>query len=247
VKISNQTQTKQICWINNITNVLGPYLVLQWKLYEIIWLVLFGAIATALTIFYGSGLFTFSVYLAGIVCVILAAKGHILNYVIGLYNCFGYGYIALINGLYGEMLLNFFFFVPMALVGIMVWKGNLLKSRVKMRSLKWKQTAILSLLIGLAIWSGGLGLSLIEGQNNPYLDSATNVLSITATILMTWRFKEQWLAYITLDVITIVMWTMRALAGSPEGVLMVVMWTAYLINALYGYHVWAVGAREDSL
>jgi nicotinamide mononucleotide transporter len=221
--------------------------VFDWKLFEIAWLVLFGSTALALALFYGQGLFAFSVYLAGVICVVLAAKGHVLNYVVGLYNCFGYGYIAYANGLFGEAGLNFFFFVPMAFVGFALWRKKLKKSRVLMRGLSGRLIALLSVTIALCVLAGGYGLSLVEGQNAPYLDAATNVLSVAATFLMAWRYKEQWLTYIALDIITIVMWASRAIAGSQEGLLMTLMWSAYLVNAIYGYWLWAKGARQDSL
>jgi nicotinamide mononucleotide transporter len=133
----------------------------------------------------------------------------------------------------------------MALAGIIVWKKNLTKTRVRMRGLKAKEITILAALIVICIAFGGWLLSLLEGQNNPYLDAATNVLSVAATFLMTWRFKEQWLCYIILDVLTVILWIFRAFGGSPEGLLMVLMWTAFLINAIYGYYVWTIGARAD--
>jgi nicotinamide mononucleotide transporter len=225
--------------------LIAPYLVFQWKPFEIVWLLLFGSVAVALTVFYDSGLFAFSAYLAGIICVVLAAKGHILNYVIGLYNCFAYGYIAYANGLYGEMGLNFFFLAPMAIVGIWVWNRSLKKARVRMRGLSARKAVTLALILLALILAGGWGLSQIPGQNSPFMDSATNVLYVAATFLMAWRFKEQWHCYIAVDVISIVMWGLRAHAGSPEGILMTVMWTAYLINAIYGLVVWSAGARED--
>lgn len=55
------------------------------------------------------------------------------------------------------------------------------------------------LVVGLICVAGclllGFGLSFIPGQNSPYIDAMTTVLSIVATILMVRRFKEQWLVY----------------------------------------------------
>jgi nicotinamide mononucleotide transporter len=39
----------------------------------------------------------------------------------------------------------------------------------------------------------GLVLAMNPDQNTPFIDAATNVLSIIATFLMMWRFKGQWL------------------------------------------------------
>jgi nicotinamide mononucleotide transporter len=95
----------------------------------------------------------------------------------------------------------------------------------------------------IGVLAMGFGLSLIPGQNTPYIDATTNVLSIVATILMVRRFREQWLLYIVLNIFTIAMWTIRSINGSPDGAMMIVMWSAYLVNAVYGFIVWNHGAR----
>jgi len=40
------------------------------------------------------------------------------------------------------------------------------------------------------------------------------------------------------------MWALRIADGSPEGPLMVVMWSAYLVNSVYGFYNWTKGARQ---
>jgi nicotinamide mononucleotide transporter len=90
----------------------------------------------------------------------------------------------------------------------------------------------------------GFALSLIETQNTPYIDAATNVLAVAATIMMIRRFREQWAAYIILNVLSVIMWLFRMADGSPDGLLMVVMWSAYLVNACYGLYNWTKGAGQ---
>jgi nicotinamide mononucleotide transporter len=111
--------------------------------------------------------------------------------------------------------------------------------------LKW---IILTLLICLLSIAGmGYVLALNPLQNTPYIDATTNVLSIIATILMMYRYREQWLLYILLNVFTVLMWGIRTANGSSEGPLMIVMWSAYLINAGYGYWNWSRGAKLPSV
>ena len=42
------------------------------------------------------------------------------------------------------------------------------------------------------------------------------------------------------------MWTSRTIAGSQDGAMMIVMWSAYLINAVYCYYTWSKGAKENN-
>ena len=43
------------------------------------------------------------------------------------------------------------------------------------------------------------------------------------------------------------MWSIRMFNGSNEGSAMVIMWTIYLINSIYGYIKWNIGARKMNL
>ena len=118
---------------------------------------------------------------------------------------------------------------------------------VKMRKLSFKTAALVVIACFAAIALLGFILSLIESQNTPYIDSATNILSITATFLMILRYREQWAAYISVNVLSVIMWSLRAIAGSPEGTLMIVMWSAYLVNSIYGLYKWTIGAKQSEV
>ncbi|UKI34725.1 MAG: nicotinamide riboside transporter PnuC [Lentisphaeria bacterium] len=176
--------------------------------------------------------------------MVLTAKGNVWSYVFGYVNTVLYAYIAYRNGLYGEMGLNLFFFLPSGILGFILWKRNIRKAgQLIMRKLTWRGNLLTAAICIISIAAMGYGLSLIQGQNTPYIDATTNVLSIVATILTLLRYREQWLLYITLNLFTILMWVIRLLHGSPDGILMIVMWSAYLINACYGFYNWSKGVK----
>lgn len=216
----------------------------SWKLFEVLWLVLFTSIAISFTLITKDSLFGFTVFITGVLCVVLTAKGKLMSYVFGIYNTFGYAYLAYINGLFGEVMLNLLFFVPMNVVGFYMWKKNFHSGKLSMRQMELKGMLLVGTVCIMGSLLLGFGLSFISGQNSPYIDAITTVLSIVATILMVRRFKEQWLVYIVLNMFTVLLWAIRMLDGSDEGPLMIVMWSAYLINATYGYYNWNKGAKE---
>lgn len=217
-----------------------------WNLFEIVWLVLFTSIAIAFTVISKDSLFGFTVFITGVLCVVLAAKGNLMSYVFGMYNTVGYAYLAYINGLFGEVMLNLLFFVPMNVVGFYMWKNNRQDGKLSMRQMDLKGLFLVGAVCVIGCLLLGIGLSFIPGQNSPYIDAITTVLSIVATFLMVRRFKEQWLVYIVLNMFTVLLWVIRMLEGSGEGLLMIVMWSAYLVNAAYGYYNWNKGAKEVS-
>jgi len=218
----------------------------DWKIYEIIWLALFSAVAVFLTVTSNGSVFDFSVFLSGVLCVVLAAKGNIWTYAFGIYNTFSYAWLSYANGLFGEMGLNLFFFAPMTVIGYFMWKKHMSGHIVEMKKLR--RATVLTIFAGSLASIAVMGwlLSFIPTQNTPYIDATTNVLSIVATFLMIMRFKEQWIMYMTLNVFTILMWSIRLANGSSEGMMMVVMWSAYLVNSIYGYHVWSAGANKTA-
>jgi len=215
-----------------------------WSFYEMAWLGLFSGIAIALTVIMKDTLFGFTVFLTGVLCVVLAAKGNLTTYVFGMYNTFGYAYLAYENGLFGEVALNLLFFVPMNAIGFYMWKKHRSGDKLAMRRMDRGRLVLVAAVCIVGSAALGFGLSFIEAQNSPYIDALTTVLSIVATFLMVRRFKEQWLVYIVLNIFTVILWVIRTADGSPDGVLMIVMWSAYLINAIYGYYTWNKGAKE---
>lgn len=215
-----------------------------WSLFEIAWLALFTSIAVGFTVISKDSLLGFTVFITGVLCVVLAAKGNLMSYVFGMYNTVGYAYLAYINGLFGEVMLNLLFFVPMNVIGFYMWKNNRQDGKLIMRQMELRGLLLVGAVCVLGCLLLGYGLSFIPGQNSPYIDATTTVLSVVATFLMVRRFKEQWLVYIVLNLFTVLLWAIRLLEGSSEGMLMIVMWSAYLVNAVYGYYNWNKGARE---
>lgn len=189
--------------------------------------------------------FLLTVTFSGLLCVILAARGNIWTYPVGIYNTVAYAYISYINGLYGEMGLNLLFFLPTSVAGWFLWRDKIKDHVVLMRRLSGKNR--MWLLVACVACTGllGLALSFIATQKTPYIDALTNVLSVAATFLMMYRFQEQWFLYISLNIFTVTMWSIRWFHGSPEGRMMVLMWSLYLINSFYGAIKWHQGVKRN--
>lgn len=216
-----------------------------WNLFEIIWLFIFSAVAVVLSIIGKDNLFGFSVFLTGVLCVVLAAKGNIWTYLFGMYNSAAYAWLSFQNGLNGEAMLNALFFMPMNVVGWLTWRRKMDNKTVIMRKMTWKMFGLTVLLCLAGTVLYGYWLSTLNGQNTAYIDAFTNCASITATVLMTVRFREQWLFYFGINAFSIVMWTYRLANGSDNAATMVVMWSAYLVNSIYGFYIWNKGSKVN--
>jgi nicotinamide mononucleotide transporter len=211
---------------------------------ERVWLTFLVVAGGALSACLATSIFDATVFLSGVLCVGLIAIGLREGYIIGLYNSLSYSILAYGNGFFGEVYLNLLFFVPTGVIGYVMWSRHMRQDRtVKMRQLGWKQRFTVAAICIVCTVGLGLLLGLNPRQNMPFLDATTNVLSVVATFLMMWRFKEQWLLYILLNIITIGMWFLRFRAVGEVGDLMILMWSLFLLNAIFGCWRWHVGTK----
>ena len=171
----------------------------------------------------------------GICSVVLCAKGKRSGFLFGLVNAAGYAFISFHNQYYGEVMLNMLFYIPSNLVAFALWTRHKDEARdgkeVKGRSLTPMQLAGACALVAIATIAYHFVLESLGGAMT-MLDGASTVLSIFATFLMMLRYSEQWFFWIVVDVITVALW---CFAGDP---VMIAMWGAYLLNAMYGYLMW---------
>lgn len=177
--------------------------------------------------------------ITGVICVVLTAKGHISCYYFGFINILAYIYIAFISKFYGEVMLNVLYYLPMQFIGIVMWKKNMNKDTnlVKGKVMNKKQLLILFIASILSILAYSLLLKMLNG-NLPVIDAMSTVLSVFAMYLSVKMFTEQWLLWIVVDVVTVIMWVFSFINGEPNSIVMIVMWSAYLINAVNGYINW---------
>jgi len=68
------------------------------------------------------------------------------------------------------------------------------------------------------------------GGSSTGLDGLTTIITVSAQLLMILRYREQWLLWILLNILSIALW-----AETPA---MYLMYSAYLLNSLYGYYNW---------
>ena len=177
--------------------------------------------------------------ISGIFCVVLCAKGKKSQFIWGLLNIIGYVIIAWINKYYGEVMLNALYYLPSQFIGYYLWnKHSDQEDNLEGKKLSFWFSVILILIITICVYGYKMVLDLLGGTGT-LLDSASTVTSIVANALMMMRYREQWLLWIIIDAITVVMWL---IVGDY---IMVTMWAVYLINAFYGYYNWTKIAKEN--
>lgn len=214
-----------------------------WKAAEIIWLVFASAVILGLSLYWGDSVIGIAAALTGIWCVIFTGKGKRSSFVFGFINVLCYAYIALIERFYGEVMLNMLYYVPMSFVGWFAWSKHMDDETGEVSKTKMSlKTSIVTYAVTLiSIFVYGYILKLMGGKM-PYVDSMSTVVAVVAQVLSVKRLTEQWVLWIVVDVVSVIMWGINFVNGN-EHISVVAMWAIYLINAVVMYLKWHKEAK----
>jgi len=218
----------------------------DWTWFEKIWLFTSVTTMIVLSIWWKDSWIGMISSLAGMLSVVLVAKGKISNYYFGIINVSLYAILAYNQAFYGEVMLNALYFLPMQFYGLWIWRKKTNKQDgfdikvVRMtRTQKWNWAIIA--IVATVLYA--IILHFMKG-NLPIIDSFTAILQILAMWFMVKRYKEQWTLWIIVDVFTIGMW-LYAFMKTGNDISILVMWIAYLINAVYGYWNWNKALKKE--
>lgn len=202
--------------------------------------------------------------IAGLLCILLASFEKTINYLFGLINVTLFAVIFFQIQLYANLLLQVFFFGA-NIYGWYAWSrvSNSQEAELKIRWLslpKALTTLVISVLAiifltfnidavfgRLATWAvellnlsgANLTLPTIDPDAFPFWDSTMTVLSVVAMILMTRKYVENWLLWVVINVISIVIFFIQGVYA---------MSLEYLILlgiALNGSRLWIKSAKEN--
>ncbi|MGP0689767.1 nicotinamide riboside transporter PnuC [Priestia aryabhattai] len=220
-----------------------------WTTFEKVWLTLFTAINVYLFFALDDTLLGLVSSITGMICVVLVAKGKISNYYFGIVQSATYAYISYTYGLFGEAMLNGLFYLPIQFIGIYLWNKN--KSSVstkgedvsvKKLSKKGWLVLVVSTVVASVVYAE---LLKVIGGQQVRIDSLAVVLSIVAQILMLKRFAEQWILWIVVNMLSIVLWIITLVSTGGNNWSMLIMWTAFLFNSVYGYINWIKMSKKQ--
>ena len=176
--------------------------------------------------------------ICGISYTILAGKGKISCYFIGILGTFCYCYISYKNGFWGNLALYGLYFFPMQILGIFKWSkklkkdtGEIIKTKLsnKERIIYFSLVSLLSLIFGYFLSQ--------KGDNSPYIDSITTIFSIFAQILTVKRCIEQWYLWFFVNLLSLIMWII-AYANNSNCLATIIMWGTYLFLSIYFLKQW---------
>ncbi|SCB88334.1 nicotinamide riboside transporter PnuC [Kosakonia oryziphila] len=201
--------------------------------------------------------------LAGLLCIWLASLEKISNYAFGLINVTLFAIIFFQIQLYASLLLQLFFFAA-NIYGWYAWSRQTSQNEAELqirwlplpKALAWLAVCVVAIglmtafidpvfafltTIAVSVMQTlGLNVAMPQLQPDafPFWDSSMMVLSIVAMILMTRKYVENWLLWVIINVISVVIFALQGVwAMSLEYLILTFI-------ALNGSRMWMNSARE---
>lgn len=218
-----------------------------WKKWQIFWMIFANVTILGVSISLGDTPLSIVASLTGVVCVILCGMGKVSNYFFGTINVVLYAIVAWSAKYYGDVMLNILYYFPTNIIGWIAWAKHL--DRQKNEVYKKRMTIKQDILLGIISVVSVLGYSYILkllGGNLPIIDSMSTVFSVIAQILMIKRFTEQWVIWIIVDVVSVIMW-IAAFFTEGQSVAVLMMWSVYLANAIIMFIKWQKESKQEAV
>lgn len=169
----------------------------------------------------------------GIISVILCSQRKISFYFFGFIQLGTYMYLAWQQRFYGELIENVFYIITM-LIGIVVWLKNYNTEEqiVESKRLSDKLFYIICSIMVFICVLFGYYMKYFTDNTQPFMDSFSTVPAFIAQTLLMLRYREQWIFWIIIDVVSIFMWMFA------DNWIMVIQFIFWTMNCVYGYRKW---------
>lgn len=218
----------------------------DWSLKEKLWLVFVCVFQAIVWVINKDTPFMLILALTGSLNLVLGAKGKVAGLYFAIINSSLYAYNCFSIPLYGEIMYNLLYSIPVSIIAIILWKKNMADGgEVKFRTMTKKLLIIIVIatLISIVIYSEILKWM---GGNYVFMDSLTTVVSVIASMLYLLRYSEQWLMWVIVNALSIVMWIIVLASGDKTALMIIIMKSINLLNSLYGYINWRKIAKRVS-
>lgn len=195
-------------------------------------------IMLSLSLYWNDNLIGIIAGITGVLCVFMVNMRKLSNFFWGFINCVLYGYVAYTANYYGDMMLSWGFYLPFQFIGVAMWYNSMHgDTEIVAKRIKGFKTILIMLIVGSIVTLGYSQLLEMMGGKLTIIDATTTVLGVIATFFMAKGYREQWICWIIVNIMSIYMWVISSMStGDGYGVL--IMWVMFLFNSIYGSYTW---------
>ncbi len=212
------TPVEYILWVVSVVLIVGSYFIFDGKT---------------------EGLLGLLASLIGVTSLILAAKGNPIAQALMIIFCIMYGVISYSFRYYGEMLTYVCMTGPMAVISLVSWlrnpfEGN--KAQVKVNNVTKRQVFVMLIFTALLTFAFYFILKAFNTAN--LIVSTLSVTTSFVAVYLTYlRSPYYALAYAANDIVLIILWLLATIENTSYTAVLV-CFTVFLFNDIYGYISW---------
>ncbi len=176
--------------------------------------------------------------LIGVTALIFLAKGHTIGQVLIIIFAFFYGFISFRFRYYGEMITYLGMTVPMAVVALISWIKHPFQdtSEVEVSKLTRKQISVM-IFFTVAVTVSFYFILKALGNASLIASTFSVTTSFVAAYLTALRSPYYALGYAANDLVLVVLWIIAS-KHDINSVSMVICFTVFFINDMYGFINW---------
>lgn len=163
-----------------------------------------------------------------IMTVVLVLLNNSFTYILFILVSAIYSHICYEHGLYGELIVNVIFIMPIQIVGYIHFKKGIVDHDIEIAPISKKYYNLVLVAILLLTYLYSLFLDFL-GDPQPSLDAMLTVVQIFATYYMLKGKGIQWLFWVMTNFFALFVWIE---VGQRYNLM--VMWLFYLLNSLIG-------------
>lgn len=163
-----------------------------------------------------------------IMTVVLVLLNNSFTYILFILVSAIYSHICYEHGLYGELIVNVIFIMPIQIVGYIHFKEGIVDHDVEIAPISKKYYNLVLVAILLLTYLYSLFLDFL-GDPHPLLDAMLTVVQIFATYYMLKGKGIQWLFWVMTNFFALFVWMQVAQSYN-----LMAMWLFYLLNSLIG-------------
>lgn len=180
--------------------------------------------------------------------LIITAKGNVIGQFTSVLFSVFYGIISYYFRYYGEMITYLGMTMPIAIISIAAWLRNSYggkKTQVKINRLS-KKEYLFSVFLSCAVATAFYFILRALNTANLVWSTVSVLTSFLASYLLVRRSPYYAVAYAFNDIVLIVLWALM-ISENREAISMVVCFSAFLVNDIYGFVSWLLIRRKQTL
>ena len=184
-------------------------------------------------IFTGDGLLSFICGLSGAINVVLCSQRKMSFYFFAYIQMFTYIVIIFQQHLWGELIENIFYVITTT-IALFMWIKHYNKDEKEVEARKLTSFQIFLCCIVFFISTILLYVVLLKTNDpQPFLDSVSTVPAFIAQFMLMFRYREQWIMWLIVDIATLILWI------SIGNIFMIAQYIFWIMNCIYGFIKWS--------